>query len=158
MSEQSYAHVVPILATATNDISGANTSRTPALLQSFKVTQIRALITTATTGTASVITVNRETKAGVVTDDIEVGSFTVPTAAAVGDIFYIDMEGVANTELAPGEAYSFLSGGEGDAGVAWFGVMGYWFEEGPTPNRLFPDTEKPRTGQGDIRYLAFTAS
>ncbi len=156
--ESSYPSAFPINATATMAIDGNNTVRTPTFLQPFKINMLIAYMVTAYTGaTASVITCNREKEGGTATNDVEVGTFTIPVTAVLGDIFYLDVRTLGDTFLAPGESWNFISDGGADATTTvQFGVVGYYVPEGPYPFLSFTTVDKPRSGTGDIKYLAFT--
>lgn len=137
--------------------SDAATARVGPWARSFKVNQVNVVITTVNNA-AQTITVNREVIADDTTSDIDVGSFIIPDACVAGDVLRIDLRAVPNTDLAPGETLSFLSGAEGSAGAAYFIVVGNEYDEGPSPSASFSDVAKPRSGLGEIRYLAFTAA
>lgn len=148
----------PCLASIT--VSGANSSRTYPFFRSFRATYCTCLITTVPTTTATVITVNRETKYGVTGSQIAIGTFTVPLSTTIGDLFYSDLANIADTDLAPGEGISFTSDGASAAGVIWCGVVGFEYGEPPTvvSGLTFSNVTKPRTGQGSIKQLTFTAT
>ena len=160
MSEQSYGHLISVPALASIDISGANASRTRPFFHSFRAVQAYCLVTTAVSNDDT-ITLNRETKYGVATDDIAIGTFVVPVlASGVGTLYVMDLGPIADTELAPGEGISFTATG-GGVGVVWCGVSGYEAVNAmPAISGLTQANQSklPTSAQGTIRYLTFTAS
>lgn len=162
MAEQSYSfqRSVPALAVAT--FTGTTAVRTAPLFNSFKITQLKCVVTTAVTVTACVVTVNREIKYGVTANQIAIGTISIPVGAAVGNIYVADLSAIADTDLFAGEGISFTPDGASTAGAGWFGVLGFEYDEGPVPQpstRLFTTvTAKPRSATGSIINVAFTAT
>jgi hypothetical protein len=155
MAEQSYSHLIPVPATAVNDIAESGTTRTLPFLQSFAIMQVRLVLAEAV-ATATTITMNREKEPGSATNDVAICTFIVPDLAALGDVFYIDVAEFGDCNIAPGESVNWVSSGEGTTGQAFFAVLGYYYEEGPNPVRSFTTADKMRSGTGDLKYLAAT--
>lgn len=160
MAEQSYSQLRSYPALASINLANGTASRTAPIFSSFKAMAIMCVVTTAVSDDG-VITVNRETKYGVTTDDIEIGTFTVPVlASGVGTVYVANLDQIADTDLVPGEGISFTPSSDG-VGVVWCGVIGFEYQEGPaaygnTAATLFANTTKLRSGQGSIRQLVFT--
>lgn len=166
MSEQSYAHnrSYPTYNTSGARIAvaidDASVARTQVFTCGFKAVQIGIHMQTAYTGaTASVITINREKEGGTANNDVEVGTFTIPVTAALGDVYFVDVASWGDTELAPGESLSFTSNAGADPTTSVnFTVIGYEFNS-VTPavaGLTQAAVDKPLSGTGDIKYLAGT--
>lgn len=168
MSEQSYAHgrSYPTFnssgARVAIAVDGTNVARTQVFCGGFKLTMVGVHMQTAYTGaTASVITVNREKEGGTVTNQVAVGTFTIPVTAAIGDVFFVDVSAWGDTTLAPGESFNFTSDGGADATTSVnFSAIGHEFP-GVSPavaGITQASQDKLHSGTGDIKYLAGTES
>lgn len=155
----SYSGQYSVATTGTNTVSGTTATYTLPFGQSFQISEVWGVVTTAVTVADTVITVARNKKAGVATDDVSILTFTVPfTSSAIGDVLRIDCRTMGDTLLCPGESISFTSAGSATAGAVWFGVIGFEsrFGNDPYPFQSFTTVAKDRSGTGSIKYLAGT--
>lgn len=167
MAEQSYGHIRSFVAGTAADISGTTAVYTLPVFSSVRIAQFCAVIKTVTAGT-NVVTVKRICAPDGTTGAVTLGTFTVPAAAA-GNTYKVNVWEVVNSStgastcvLAPGEAISFTPAGS-STGVFYCGFLGYEYQEPPTAYanataHLFTAVAKPRSGQGNISQLVFTAA
>jgi len=162
MAEQSYSHEIPLVATASLSLTGgAATQRTLPVMQSFRITRIRVVASTAVTVADSTVTVNREIKYGSSSNQVAIGVFTVPhTSSTLGDVTEAYVWDVADTLIMPGEGISFVTNGLSTAGVVWCAALGFYYGDSRLPNsvRSFTSVSKPESGSGSMKYATFTAS
>ena len=163
MAEQSYSYKFGYFATASVDISGANSVVLPIVGGPFRVMEIGFNCQTATASAAPTITVTKRVSPGIDTSAVTVGTFSIATGYAIGDEVRIATVSVPAAspyvlDLNRGETLKFASSGAG-TGTVWFWMTGYHYPSGPNPQSSFSSTAKSgSTGAGNIKYAAFTFS
>lgn len=104
-------------AAATITTAGIHLTVTPTV--PVKLVRVVVVVTTGVTVAAETITVQRRPIAGTAANQVTLGAFTVPIAAA-GSVFYFEDFDLA--EINPGEDLTVASSGASTAGAAHIGV------------------------------------
>lgn len=144
--------------TASMDISGANAVY-QIFPRAFKLMEIRVYAATVTATAAETITVSRQKIIQSSSGAVTLGTFSIVETLVAGDQVRINCATVTNgNEFNAGEEIKLLCGNSTGTGTVYFGILGYHYNEGPSPQSSFSSTAKSVTGTGTIKYAAWTSS